>query len=222
MRPLHVVFRLATPMRAPEAPIHLDALLAWSAVHATGIMDLEQQERLPLEKYHASNSAWVWKASQLVFEAGHRQALPMTRRLDIGECAQDQGIRFDAPRLNVLTPGTGPYKSYSFLAPLVAVAEAHAWCVGDQDAIRDLLARVTHVGKLARIDCGRVASIDVLPDDDPTAERWTLRTMPDSRPGFHASVATLTPPYWRRESRVDAWEPGGLLLGEIARRAISA
>lgn len=222
MQPLHIVFRLSTPMRAPEAPIHLDALLAWSAVHAGSVPDLTRQDKLPLDIYRAADGAWVWKASQLVFQTGHRQSLPMTRRLDIDECARDQHVRFDAPRLNVLTPGTGPFKSYAFRSPLVDVNEAHAWCVGDKADIIDLLRRITHVGKLARIDCGRVANVDVLDDPDPSAERWTIRTMPDARPSFNAAIATLRPPYWQREARVSAWEPNRALLDDVVARALSA
>lgn len=212
MQPLHVRFWLTTPMRAPEAPIHLDALLAWSAVHATAPPDLTRQEALPLERYTAADGRWVWKASRLVFTPIHRQALPLTRRLDVDECARDQGVYFEAPRLNTLTPGTGVWKSYSFRAPLVQVETVDAWCVGEADTVQQMLSGISNIGKLGRLDCGRVREICVEPDDAPERDRWRLRTMPDACPDYYTTAATLRPPYWRRENREEAWEPSSQVL----------
>lgn len=220
---LHVRFTLITPMRAPDAGIHLDALLAWSAVHASMPPVIARQEDLPLEKYTAADGRWVWKASRLIFRATHRQALTLTRRLDVDEIARDQGHAFEATKLNVLTPGTGPYKSYAFRAPLVQVDTAEAWCVGDRQAVKDALQSITHVGKLSRVDCGRIGSISITEDDEPQRERWRLRTMPESAPGYYATAATLRAPYWKRENRDHAWEPSAelLLRAELADSSVS-
>jgi CRISPR type IV-associated protein Csf3 len=195
-------------MRAPEAPIHLDALIAWAAVFETGGQTYEAQDHLPLEKYTAASGKWTWKASQLVYNSGHRQSIPLTRRLDVDECARDQtdGV-FRANNLNVLTPGTGVYKSYNFMVPIVAVDVVHAWCVGEEKTIERLLSHVRHVGKLGRIDYGRIKKWTVTIDDEPNRERWRLRTMPDSHDGYNATIGTLSPPYWERARRTEAWQP---------------
>lgn len=208
MSPLEIRFRLVTPMRAPEQPIHLDALLAWAAVDAAG-GDLAAQDDLPLE-LHAADGRRVWKASRLVFQPLHRQMMPMTRTFDPWAWAMDRGRVYTGGG-NRLDPGMGPYKAYQIYVPLVQVERVRAWCIGEAERIGELLARVTHLGKLARLDMGRVLSREILPCAE-ARERWKCRTMPEPLPGYRPAVMTLMPPYWRREMRTVAWEPSAALV----------
>lgn len=206
---LEIRFQLATPMRAPEQPIHLDGVLAWAAVDEAG-GDFAAQDDLPLELYESADGRRVWKASRLVLDTVHRQMLPMFRTFEPWQWGTDRGeIYRGGP--NKLHPGTGPYKAYQMAVPLVQVASVRAWCIGQPERIGELLARVTHLGKLARLDMGRVAGREIVPCDQ-AHERWKWRTMPEPMPGYRPAVMTLMPPYWRREARTLAWEPTAALM----------
>lgn len=203
MEPVRVVFRLATPMVAPRHPIHLDALLAWSAVEAAG-GDLNAQEDLPLERFQGEDGEWCWKASRVVPDVVHRTSMPMSRRFMLWDWAEDLDVRYEGgPK--VLKPGTGPYKAYQMRFDLQQAPHAVAWAVGDPDRIRELLDRVSSLGKLARLGCGEIREVEVLPD--PARENWKLRTLPVAVEGYRKTMATVRPPYWRRGARRVAWEP---------------
>lgn len=51
-------------------------------------------------------------------------------------------------------------------------------CLGRPDDVRDLLARVTHLGRHTRHGHGRVLSWDVL-EDGTAREKWRRRVFPD-------------------------------------------
>lgn len=207
MRPLEIRFRLVTMMRAPELPLHLDALLAWAAVDEAG-GDLEAQWSLPLAKFaHQSNEdRWVWQASRVIPITINRQTMPTIRTFDPVQWAIDKDqVYVGGP--NKLTPGTGPYKSYQMVAQMLQAPEAVAWCVGNPDRIGALLARVPTIGKLGRLDCGRIGSVAVLDDPHPSRERWRLRTMPVRGDDYYAAQMVLRPPYWRRSDAEGAFEP---------------
>lgn len=212
MRPLEIRFRLVTMMRAPELPLHLDALLAWAAVdEANG--DIEAQSSLPLAKFAPQNDEerWVWRASRIIPVATNRQTMPTIRTFDPVQWAIDKDqVYIGGP--NKLKPGTGPYKAYQMIAPMLQAPEAVAWCVGDPDRIQALLARVPTLGKLGRLDCGRIASVTVLDDPHPSRERWRLRTLPERRDEYYAAQMVLRPPYWRRSAVEPAFEPGSAIL----------
>lgn len=204
MQPLQVTFEIDTPMRAPEEPIHLDALLAWAAVEEAG-GDIAAQERLPLERYEAKDGQWVWCASRVIPRVLFRDQMPAIRAFRPADWARAKGEVFQGGP-NKVSPGTGPYKAYQFSIPTIQVDFARAWCIGDPHRVVDLLDRVSHLGKLRRLGCGRVRTVRV--EKDPLAEeRWKLRTMPDAQEGYRQAHMTLRPPYWDRRARALAWEP---------------
>lgn len=206
MEPFRVAFHFVTPVRAPDAPIHLDALLAWAAVDAAG-GDLSAQEDLPLAR-HETDSGWVWKASRLVFRDIHgRGVMPSIRAFRMGEWADERGRYYAGGRENKFKSGTGPYKAYMFSHPLLVAGRAEAWGIGDRIEIERLLLRVSHIGKLRRLDLGRISAFQVGLCEE--AERlWRLRVMPEPADGYRRVVSPLRAPYWDRSKRVAAWEPG--------------
>lgn len=219
MGPLCVRFRLVTPMRAPEQPIHLDALLAWAAVDATQ-GDLSAQNTLPLERYTGADGRWVWKASRVFLPVVARGREIMIRSFEPWNWGDDRGtVYLKGP--SALKAGTGPFKGHLIGLSTLQVEEAYAWCVGDRAEVAALLAGVKNLGKLRRLDFGRIGQITV--SDDPTAlERWQLRAMPDEHPGYRRSLQTVRPPYFDRALREPAWEPSAALVGEITKRVRGA
>lgn len=215
MNPVAVRFHLSTPMCAPDHPLHLDSLLAWAAVDRAG-GDLAAMDDLPLARHTEADGRWVWCASHVLYQVLWRNPVPFTRAFEPWQWGEDKDVAF-AKGPNVVTQGTGPYKGYQLMARGLQVAVAVAWAVGDSQGIADLLGRVRNLGKLARLDMGRVGRIEVVPDEQ-AAELWRVRAMPAELPGYARSVETLRPPYFRRDQREDAWVPGA----DLARRALAS
>jgi len=208
MQPLAIRFSLITEMILPEAPIHLDALLAWAAVDAAG-GDLAAQDALPLDRHTAEDGAWVWKASMLATSPVEiRNNVPMVRSFEPWQSGMDKGEVYEGGP-NVMTTGTGPYKAYIFTRHSGLIKEARAWCVGDLEKVTALLSRLTHIGKLSRLDFGRIESVDVKADEDTNA--WKFRVIPWEADGYDKTHECVRPPYWKRENRVVAWRPRALL-----------
>lgn len=207
MQELKVTFDLVTPMRAPSRPIHLDALLAWAAVTRAG-GDISAQEDLPLEKHVAQSGDWCWKASQLQFaKPDLREVIYSCRSFDPWHWGQSWGVTFHKGRgKGALAQGTGPYKGYQFTTPAITVPQVWAFCVGEQDKIEDLLTEVTHVGKLSRLDMGRIKKTTVFPIDGQQ-DFWMTRTMPDEHKGYRKTWGNIRPPYWKRSTKQVVWEP---------------
>lgn len=221
MQPIKVTFHLVSPMVAPDRPIHLDALLAWAAVHRAG-GDLSALGSLPLDWWNGDGE-WVWKASVVVPEVIHRDRMPMARPFDPWTGGADRGEVFhggaDLPAGE--KGSTGPYKAYFLSYSLLQAPRAFAWAVGDREAVADLLGELDHLGKLGRIGLGEIASVDVV--GDPEAEAmWRLRTMASPVDGYHRSVGTVRPPYWDRSGRRECWEPPLSRMREALRTARAA
>lgn len=213
---LEIVFDLVTPVHAPTQPIHLDGLLAWAKAQRAlraGEDPYAAAEDLPLAKCLTTDAdRWCWKASQVRFQNLHgRFRMMLIRRADTWAMAVDHdAVHAGCPNVLSGLVGTGPYKAYKWTAPMLIAQQARAWCVGDPEAILDLLGDITHLGKLRRLDCGRIANVRVTPVTDPDDPRWQLRTLPgqpDALPGFQPAVCTLRAPYWDRAQMTDAWEP---------------
>lgn len=208
-QPVKVSFQLTRPMRSPEHPIHLDALLAWSAVReaeeAGHPEPLEAQHQLPLQDQDGPGGK-VWCASQLMWQPlAPPEQIFMTKRFELDELASRRGKVYQGGP-NVMTQGTGPFKSFVLQAPVVWTRQVVAYGIGDLDRIRQLLARVTHLGKLRRIGLGQIGRYEV--EHDPAAEiYWPLRVMPRQVEGYEPMIAVTSPPYWELERRQPAWVP---------------
>ena len=202
MEPLHIRWHLARPLIVPEYPIHLDGLLAWARVEEDrerGIAGFAGQEDLPLARFE-TGSGWVWQASWLtICPAGEVRQVPMVRRADEAAFAQDlaAGIWSARRKISSINLGSGRYKAYAFNVPTQWADHVDAFCVGDAERVKALVARITALGKLSRNGWGRVAKVEVQTGAEPMA--WLRRTMPadcDLGPGWTQSVGRLRPPYW--------------------------
>ncbi|WP_328984728.1 hypothetical protein [Thiorhodovibrio winogradskyi] len=218
MVPFRVEWSLITPMVAPTQPMHLDALLAWASVdQANG--DIAAQEALPLARMTPVDAPerWVWKASRLRGDIVHRYQMPMFRAFEPWHWGEDFGRIYTSSK-TTMTGGSGPYKSYKFLIEMIVVPRVMAWGVGDIDAVDQLLQRVRHLGRLRRLDCGRVGHCCVR-EDAVALEGWKERVLPVPEAGYYEVAQGIRPPYWDRHGHTRAYLPAGPLfpgLGETA------
>lgn len=207
---LRVVFELNRPMRIPENPIHLDALLAWAVVdEATeaGHPDpWSLQHELPLERHSSANaSQWCWKASMLVARPTSIQFMANRTRGQDGLLISKAMDVLAAPP-NTLPQGSGRYKQFLLSDPLQWVSALTAWCIStDRDRLESLLRRVRHIGKLRAIGAGRVSNLEIHPGED--AGQWMCRAMPEPMPGYLPVHGALRPPYWDRSARSITYLP---------------
>lgn len=204
MTPFRVEWRLATPMVSPTFPIHLDALLAWAVVDAAG-GDWTCQDDLPLARAGAGDD-WVWRASRVFPEVHWRSRYTRFRPVEPWSDGMDYGEVLEPKGGGSRKTGTGPYRAYMLQTDLIHVDRARAWGVGDLDAVRTLLERVTALGALRRLDHGRIHDFEVA--EDPAAETlWPLRALPSRRDGYVPTVSRLRPPYFLRAQRQQVFEP---------------
>ena len=209
MTPLRISFTLDRPMRVPEFPIHLDALLAWSAVKEAEDMGhdtpFDAQEHLPLAREGQGDDA-VWCASQLLYRPlSTPEHVTLVKRYELDAIARRQGSLI-AGGPNKIPMGTGPYKAFVLGEPVVWVAGVVAYALGEAERIGELLTRITHIGKRRGIGMGRVSATDI--QADARAEHaWRYRIMPTPCEGYEPIEAAIRPPYWQRESRRIAYIP---------------
>lgn len=210
-KPLRIEFTLANPVKAPSHPIHLDGLLAWAAVQEgidAGVPMEIAQEQLPLARQGADGDA-VWMASWIEFSPGERDSLVITRPFRVQDVVADNGRSFHELRKQKWDSDmrSSPYKAYIMTFPLRHARAARAWCIGEPVEVERLLkTHITHLGKLARLDLGRIANISVT-EDIEAYEKWRWRSMPWALPGYARAFETIRAPYWKRENRREAWVP---------------
>lgn len=220
MSPIKVTFRFRSPVvRDTEYPIHLDGLLAWcvmDAATASGNDDpwADADDLASVLGVESGAGGWVWQASALHFTPqSERFMASFVRRADpVAYMAgmDRQAIRMRQPR-SVLVTSSGQDRAYHVMYPYQWMERCEAWCVGDADKIRDLLTRLSGIGKMTRNGYGAIESFDVECDDD--AEwRWRIRALPLGVPmaesvEYAPAIQCLRPPYWRKLERVPVMEP---------------
>lgn len=211
MDSLKVSFTLGKPIAIPSHPIHLDSLLAWANVHreqAKGNWDenFKSKDDLPLECVTHDSGDFFWKASQLLYR---HDSYPfteyMTRQMELEEWMYDRKIgRWGGKSRNKFDQGTGIYKRYYFQDFYIKVANVHAYCVGDSDAVHESLKHIHGIGRQMRNGWGKVKSFSV-GKIDADACKWNRRTIPawgyEHTTDQHAKVSAVTrPPYWKRKN----------------------
>lgn len=181
----------------------LDGLLAFVVAERAGLVagfgplqDVEIPiEREPGGRFHLATSPLVaWERHELRY---------VNRKFPIAEAQA-----FAAPSLRRVNIGHGACRSYR-IPGNVSFAEGdaiHWYCVGDAEAIRALLASVTHLGKRRAVGRGAVARWEVAPCT-PWAPGFPLvlagkpmRPLPPDWPGLVAPTLayhTLSFPYHR-------------------------
>jgi len=208
--PFRVSWTLRAAIRRPDDPIHLDALLAWAVVdeaREAGHPDpISEQESLPLAR-HDSPEGWCWQASQLDFTlTAPAYSMFLTRPTRVHEYAAGRLSGAYVSGMDKITLGTGRHKAFLFNHRMQQASTAVAYGVGDVERVRELLVRVTSIGKLQRFNAGAITQVSVV--EDPTAhQRWQRRIMPSMTAGYAQVVACVRPPYWKRGQRQVAYAP---------------
>lgn len=197
---------LANEMVEPTRPLLLDSLLEELAAGR-----LKYQCKRPVELPLAvarSEEGWCYKASAFAWRVAWRDQCNITRKLDVGKMVQDgqRGLVDVRSKPNL---GVGPHRNYLLAYPVIGLQEpASAYGVGDIAAVRELLSRCSHLGGKRRLGHGRIASLDVVAIEDDAA--WMWRPLPWAHNGYVPCVAAVTPPYFRRDRRMQAYAPAEL------------
>lgn len=231
MQAFKVTFRFGAPvLRDSEYPVHLDALIAAAAMrdHLAAGTDNPWLAADDLSAYldRTDGEAWVWKASQLHFEAASaRQWMNHIRRSEPAQYFEDLGKYWVGKRTKAhghlginpesfkIDTRSGQQRGYQWLAAVQWIDTATAFGVGDIDAVQDVLMRqITHVGKKGVNGYGRVTNIVVEPAAESELDNWRLRVLPAGVPGksgiqYEPVLACVRAPYWRKLDRVMAQEP---------------
>lgn len=225
MRALKLTWQLATPMVAGAFPVHLDALLVYATAQQNRAIapndlaswDESRDMDLPLER-EVRGDQWCWKASALVPEKTHGHSLRFwTRPSDPYDYAQRlQGGEFTTKTKFPLKPYSlvfdqqrGLFKNMFKFYPVRDIKTVHAWCVGDEDRILELLSPeagyVTYLGAKSRMGHGRIISFEMTDAENEEVGFWAKRVLPWQEVGAVSLMAAVHPPYWNPQARQVAW-----------------
>jgi CRISPR type IV-associated protein Csf3 len=216
MKPLRIEWRLASPLARSSVPTHLDSLIAYAVtqrrlqemVYTRPAQDMPIRElarELPLER-EVRGEDWVWKASMLLpdvqahgmgFWTKKFDAYDYAKRYINGETDRKVKLPMEPFAINIDTE-RGIFKAQFKYFPIAHVSTVVAWCVGDEDEIRDLLdpanGLVTHIGPRGHRGFGRIAAFSIEEDEDG-ATRWSSRVLPWQEDGLAPIDCAVRPPY---------------------------
>lgn len=232
MEALRIEIDLVTPMASPSMPIHLDALLAYAVTEDAlsamekpdggqdPVRDLAEPALESVLDKAQQDGEWVWMASALLPEdVGDAYLRMWTRKTDPYDIAERVGdgqiavrSKFPLKPFALLVDTVrGPLKNHFNFYPVREVGKLVAWCMGDADAIYDLLeAHIQHVGQRRRSGHGKVKAIRVIPDAEAEI-RWKMRVLPWKEECYLPMQAAFRPPYWAIENRLQAFCPPAIL-----------
>lgn len=216
--PLRVVFHLRPGSRLVNYdPIQLDGLLARAVVaRATRGRLLADAEDgywipLPLKMLWKSQAGLpLWAATVL------RPVGPNVEDVYVRHKRNSEGWLHDNRKLVMRN---GPWMERRIPTPVQVCDTYEALCIGNADAVRNLLRGFTHIGKLrlARVDRIEVQAadftdLDVLVDVAGTTATF-VRAVPARTEMFSVLVGELswvgwTPPYWKPSLFQLGWRVG--------------
>ena len=191
-------------MERPVNPIHLDGLIANRLVRrdlpADTHLDLIKTRilELPLARMEVGGD-WVWAASTIAFEwtAPPSQAFA-TLAIRAHEIApiQASGIMTNRAPDTKIDTARGQYKAGTYARDRQWAARAMAFCIGDEEQIRDLMTGLDQIGPRRRLGAGVVTGVEVV-QDERALDLWRRRSLPVGAdgPGRLAEGAYRLPPY---------------------------
>lgn len=224
MEPLRIEFRLNGPWCPPHGGVHLDGLIAWavkedSLSNASGITGTGAEPDyatiiadLPFEK-HESPHGWCWKASKLVVIGYFGQERRyLTAKTPVHDMAQAIGNRVvEEKGGSIIDTVRGLGKNAALYYTLEHALGFEAYCVGDHDALSELLQEIEAIGAKTRLGHGSLRPYDDgklfrITADATAQEKWKRRNAPERlREDMIPAVASFQPPYWKGKDY--CWTP---------------
>lgn len=214
MESLRIEFQLAGPWCPPHGGVHLDGLVAWAVKEEAlrnGSAALQAETDyaaiiadLPFDK-HESPHGWCWKASKLEVvgyrEQERRYLTAKTPVLDMALAIGDRVVEEKGGSMIDTVRGLG--KNAALYYTLEHAQGLEAYCIGDFDALSELLQEIEAIGMKTRLGHGSLRPYDdgklfrITPDAS-AAEKWKRRNAPERLcEDMIPSVASFTPPYWK-------------------------
>lgn len=168
-------------------PFLLDGPLAWAEATRP------DRDYPPISKEHApeiplplnlweQDGDWGWRVSRAHYIVAAQTVLEIRKKP-----ADKQLATYTTERKN--HHGLGPHKARDLVIP-TALIPAISWDVdcADQEWLRLLLDRITHLGSHRALGLGRIRSWDITPG---TPDAWKDRPYADP----------LRPPYWHHQRK---------------------
>jgi len=215
MIPLQIDCQLSGPWCPPQFGLHLDGLVAWAMVdeHVRAGADVESYEPilagLPLDKHESG----VWMASQF-FPVGWmgQERRYVTGKTPVQHLALSIGAGVvDTAGGSIIDTVRGIAKDHAGYITIEHVRGLRAWCIGDEDAIREYLNRVFAIGARTRMGFGTLkpfedGSLWRIEPSDESEEKWKLRSSPvQITQESYCARGAWKPPYWRGDDII--WRP---------------
>lgn len=211
MEPLRIEFRLSGPWCPPHGGVHLDGLVAWAvkeeALRNASAANLDYAAiiaDLPFEK-HESASGWCWKASKLAV-VGYREQERryLTAKTPVADMALAIGDRIVEEKggANIDTV-RGLGKNAALYYTLEHAQGFEAYCIGDFDALSELLQEIDAIGVKTRLGHGSLRPFEDgklfrITHDETAAEKWKRRNAPERLlEEMIPAVGSVVPPYWK-------------------------
>jgi len=215
MTPLQIDCQLSGPWCPPQFGLHLDGLMAWLLVEphvrAGSVIDSYADiiEDLPFGKHESG----VWMASQF-FPVGW---MGQERRYVTGKTpVQHLALSIGAGVVDTVGGSTidtvrGIAKDHAGYISIEHVRGFRAWCVGEEDTIRDYLETVPAIGARTRMGFGTLkryedGSFWKISESEDASEKWKLRSAPEQiTQESYPARGSWKPPYWRGDDNI--WRP---------------
>ncbi len=229
MEPLRIEWKLTSDWVPPHHGLHLDGLIALAVVRDSlsssyqgeGVDYAKLISDLPFERFDSTPSeatrteqTWCWKASMIEVIGYHGQSRRyLTAKTPVDAMAQAivDGV-VEAKGGAYIDTLRGPAKNSALFYTVEYAERLQAWCIGDKDALEDLLGRIDAIGVKSRIGHGSLIPFEdgrlfkITPDPE-AATRWQHRNLPVKlHERLYPGIATLQPPYWNG-AKCYCWKP---------------
>lgn len=206
--PLRITARLMGPIVVSDPPVHLDALLTMAVAKREGrppvcapIDVLRAMREDPIDLPLARSSCRrFYLATRMLGEPEAHQLRHVQRRFPVTQVI----ARGSAERL---TRSAGEHKDFRAAIQVAHVTEPTWYAIGNEGAVRELLAWITGLGRRRAVGHGAVISWAVEPCEPWSAsfpvldvEGRPLRNVPLDVPGLadgvDVRIGRVAPPYW--------------------------
>lgn len=202
-----IEFVLGSPVAASPNPLYIDALIG-AVNFGTHHLALNNG---------AIMGSKVFYVNCFNIEGGMTsQRRGFTRKPPSEKCAseyhRDEGLLRTGKRIGSMTHkpslGSGKLKAYGGEGTYITAnwySHAVAWCVGDKEAVSNIINQVTHIGSKTRLGYGAVLAVSVI-DDENAKKHWSKRVLPAGHvlaenEDYAKSIETVRGPYWDKQNR---------------------